>query len=357
MENIKHKPIEIFCGTGGVGKTTLATSRALYLATQNFKVLLITIDPSHRLKQILNMQEEESGVIVQIPLTRFPSMGGGQESFSSQTFDALLLSPRATLQRMNREETGTLSFENPILEILTRPNGGMSEIMGIIEVQYHLTQQKYDVIVLDTPPGKHFIDFLEGSAKIQRFFDKTFVDIFRYLGKSFEKLEVSTAKKVMNLIVSSGIKQLLKYLEKVTGTGFVDTFIDAVATLYRNRNSFLEALNFQETLKKPNQSNWFLVTAADQAKSEEALGLQKTAVVFMHQDNYLVINKCLANDLKDWNPAHAPSQQLRAFLLHKENELVEAGQQQFGHILRFPEILADSPEAHVSALAQMWSTK
>ena len=74
MEDIKHKPIEIFCGTGGVGRTTLATSRALYLASHGHKVLLITIDPSHRLKQILNMQEEESGVIVQIPLTRFPSM-------------------------------------------------------------------------------------------------------------------------------------------------------------------------------------------------------------------------------------------------------------------------------------------
>ncbi|HAZ13973.1 MAG: hypothetical protein A2X86_17455 [Bdellovibrionales bacterium GWA2_49_15] len=359
MEEIKHKPIEIFCGTGGVGKTTLATSRALYLATKGLNVLLITIDPSHRLKQILNMQEEESGVIVKIPITRFPSMPGFLESASPQTFDALLLSPRATLQRMNQEgtEAGAVPFDNPILEILTRPNGGMSEIMGIIEVQYQLTQQKYDVVVLDTPPGKHFIDFLEGSAKIQRFFDKTFVDIFRYVGKSFEKIEVSTAKKMMNLLVSSGIKQLLKYLEKVTGTGFVETFIDAVVTLYRNRNSFLEALSFQETLKKPAQSNWFLVTAADQAKSEEAFGLQKTAVVFMHQDNYLVINKCLSDDLKNWDPAQAASQLLRDFLMHKESELVEAGQQQFSHILRFPEILADSPEAHVSALAQIWSTK
>ncbi|MEK6625393.1 MAG: ArsA-related P-loop ATPase, partial [Bdellovibrionota bacterium] len=346
-----------FCGTGGVGKTTLATSRALYLASHGHKVLLITIDPSHRLKQILNMQEEESGVIVQIPLTRFPSMAETGKGSSTQTFDALLLSPRATLQRMNQEETGVLSFENPVLEILTRPNGGMSEIMGIIEVQYHLTQQKYDVIVLDTPPGKHFIDFLEGSAKIQRFFDKTFVDIFRYVGKSFEKIEESTAKKMMNLLVSSGIKQLLKYLERVTGTGFVETFIDAVVTLYRNRNSFLEALKFQEALKKPQQSNWFLVTAADQAKAQEAFGLQKTAIVFMHQDNYLVINKCLSDDLKNWNPAHPPSQQLRDFLLHKESELVAAGQQQFGHILRFPEILADSPEAHVSALAQVWSAQ
>ena len=62
----------------------------------------------------------------------------------------------------------------------------------------------------------------------------------------------------MNLLVSSGIKQLLKYLERVTGTGFVEIFIDAVMLpFYRNRNSFLEALKFQRTLKSPNNLNWF----------------------------------------------------------------------------------------------------
>jgi anion-transporting ArsA/GET3 family ATPase len=46
----KYFQLEIFCGTGGVGKTTLATSRANFLAKKNLKVLFITIDPSLRLK-------------------------------------------------------------------------------------------------------------------------------------------------------------------------------------------------------------------------------------------------------------------------------------------------------------------
>lgn len=348
---IKIKPIEIFCGTGGVGKTTLATSRALFLAKSGLRVLLITIDPALRLKQILNMKHTEAGEIVTIPVSKFFN---DLEAPNGHTFDALLLSPRATLQRINEKDGRKYPFENPILEILTRPNGGMTEIMGIIEVQFQVSQDKYDVVVLDTPPGKHFIDFLEGSAKIQRFFDQSFVDIFKYLGKSFERFEESKAKKVMNLIVSSGIKQLLKYLEKVTGTGFVETFIDAVGTLYRNRSYFMDALTFQNSLKETSKSNWFLVTAADQAKAREAFGLQKSAVVFMHKDNYLIINKCLSNDLKNWNPDKAHLIKLKDFLLQKEAELKAEGSRQFQNILEFTEISADSPESHVSALALQW---
>ena len=168
------KQLEIFCGTGGVGKTTLATSRALYLGSQGKKVLLVTIDPAKRLKQILSIKDQNAGKVEVISSKLFTGFED-QEFFIS----AQLMSPKETLRKvLNVKE-----IDNNVLNILTRPHGGMNEILSLIEVQFHIKSGKYDTIILDTPPGKHFIDFLQSSRKISDFFDSSFIEIFKFLGK------------------------------------------------------------------------------------------------------------------------------------------------------------------------------
>ena len=90
------------------------------------------------------------------------------------------MSPSHTFEEMNLVNEN----KNKILEILMRPNGGMNEIMAIIEVQKHIDSNQYDAIILDTPPGKHFLDFLKATQKIDRFFDKSFIEIFKYFGRN-----------------------------------------------------------------------------------------------------------------------------------------------------------------------------
>ncbi|MCP4912473.1 MAG: AAA family ATPase [Oligoflexia bacterium] len=344
-----HKPIEIFCGTGGVGKTTLATSRALFLSSQGKKVLLITIDPAKRLKQILKMKDEDAGEIASISPDTF-------EGFDS-SFDALLMNPSSTIQKMGEANNTFKELDNRIVKVLTKPYGGMNEIMAIIEVQFHLKAQKYDTIILDTPPGKHFIDFLSGSQKIKHFFDKSFIEIFRYLGKSFGPKDSGEKKGFFGKIVKSGVNKLLSYLEKVTGETFVEEFVDAIIGLYKNKDSFLMALDFQEDLKKEQFSNWFLVTSVEQHKIEEASELQAQAQGFMHKDSFLAINKCLGPYIEKWEKETPDSDMthLRNTMRDRENKLKEFAGKGYQKVLPFPEVFHSAPANHVSELAKSWS--
>ncbi len=344
MIHIPKKKVELFCGTGGVGKTTVATGRALALALEGRRVLLITIDPAKRLKQILNLPDVDDGAVNTVALDLF----GHDKNLS---FDAMLMSPGATLKRIATEKGLEAEFESTIIKTLSRPYGGMNEIMSIIEVQHQLKRGVYDTIILDTPPGKHFIDFLESSEKIKNFFDKSFLEIFEYLGKSIHG-EKSKSKNIFTMMISTGVNKLLSYLEDVTGAEFVREFIDAVLALYRSRDSFLRALEFQEELKSETFSNWFLVTSVEQQKINEAQGLKDQAEHFIHNDLFLVINKCLTPYLNAWTPAsNTPLSKLKKGMVTREANIEGFASKNFTNVLKFHEINNPSPLEHVKGLA------
>jgi anion-transporting ArsA/GET3 family ATPase len=340
---VKNKNFEIFCGTGGVGKTTLATARAVYLSSIGKRVLLITIDPSKRLKEILSLKEEEAGIVSTV-----------KNPWKTQySFDALLMNPTKTMESIASKSGVQEITTNRILKILSKPYGGLNEILSIIELDFNFKRDKYDVIILDTPPGAHFMDFLESCSKIKSFFDKSFMEIFNYLGKRVGRKKPG----IFKMVVTSGVKKLLRYLKKVTGAQFIDDFIDAISAFHLAKGPFLDGIKIQEKLKDPKLSNWFLVTSVDQDKFSEALEIRTHAKEFFHEDTYLLVNKSLSRMWDSFNSDNATIEQIKNTTVNREKGIEELVQNKFKKILFFDEVIKSKPIDHVISLTENWDLK
>lgn len=336
------RKIELFFGTGGVGKTTLAASRAFYLSSLGHKTLIITIDPSLRLKQLLGLEEVDNGDVAQVPET-------------NDNLCALMLCPSKTLGRSLKNQSSDDVNKNPIFSSLSRQYGGLNEIMAVIELQYQIENGGFDRIVVDTPPGRHFIDFLKATSKINSFFDKNFVDIFKYLDKPIEKAE-KISKVIMNKLVTTGIKKLLSYLENVTGAHFVNLFIDTVLILYQNREHFLDSLNFQEVLKDSATTNLFLVTAVDHNKILEAKEMGQKVDSLSNQNQILLINRSLERYLQEWEitESNKALAGIKASFKRREAPIIDFASKNFNQHLCFPEIIGGSLHEQIMILQETW---
>jgi anion-transporting ArsA/GET3 family ATPase len=344
---IINRPIEIFCGTGGVGKTTLAASRAIHLAKSNKKVLLITIDPSMRLKEVMGLTSEHAGVVTSVDFSNDENQA---------SIDVLLFSPSATMAKLIPDgPSKNLVEKNRILKTLTKPFGGMSEILSILELHISMQEDQHDVYILDTPPGGHFIDFLKAGSRIDNFFAKSFVEIFKFLQLNTEADEKKKNTGILKKIIGSGIKKLLEYLRSVTGAHFVEEFIEAVHILYSNREYFLNSNQIQKILTSPETANWFLAVSVDQHKVKETLRNQKELGEFIHSDQFLLINKSNLHNLENWSPS--PGNKLvtlKESMIRREQGIQEIARDNFKGIFTFSDIPCLSPKGHVTDLAGQW---
>lgn len=329
--------VEIFFGTGGVGKTTIATSRGIYLAKKEQKVLLMTIDPSKRLKQVLGITDEDAGSVKQV------------ENFDCK-LDALLIDPKATF--LGLSPSSNTEIKNKILQVLLRPYGGLHEIFSLVELSRQINSKKYDVIVLDTPPGSHFLEFLEGGQRIDRFFNKKFMEVFSELNKK--------TNSIFELALKTGINKLLNYLEQVTGKHFVDDFVEAVEKVYQLKEEFNRASKIPSQLKNSENAHWYLITSLNQKKVTQAEKLKSEIQQYIGENFTFILNQSNKALLKDWAPTDNTLQEYKQFLMEKEDQILNSISGAFDskimqQKITFPEVLSDSPKEHVIELEKGWS--
>jgi anion-transporting ArsA/GET3 family ATPase len=165
----------VCAGSGGVGKTTMAASLAFWGALQGRRAIVLTIDPARRLADSLGV-----GAIGNTPsVVPAELLGTG----AAGTLSAMMLDQRGSWDELVARhapspEVRDQILANPFYKQLSESFAGSQEYMAVEQLGELEASGDYDLIVVDTPPTQHALDFLDAPDKLLAFLDKQIVKWF-----------------------------------------------------------------------------------------------------------------------------------------------------------------------------------
>ncbi len=213
--------IIVCCGSGGVGKTTTSAALALRAAERGRKVVVLTIDPARRLAQSMGIEA----------LDNTPRPVTGLDAASGGSLDAMMLDMKRTfdevVQSQASPEKAKAILENPFYIALSSSFSGTQEYMAMEKLgQIHRDAQStgdYDLIVVDTPPSRSALDFLDAPERLSSFLDGRFI-----------RLLLAPARGPARMM-TAGLSIITNALTKVLGAQVLrdmQTFVAAFDTLF-----------------------------------------------------------------------------------------------------------------------------
>jgi anion-transporting ArsA/GET3 family ATPase len=219
FEILEGRSICICAGSGGVGKTTTSAALALRAAERGRKVVVLTIDPARRLAQSMGIEELDN---TPRPV---PDVAG------SGSLDAMMLDMKRTFDEVVESqaspEKAQQILSNPFYVALSSSFAGTQEYMAMEKLgQIHAEAQRdgsYDLIVVDTPPSRSALDFLDAPERLSRFLDGRFIRLLLAPAKGPAKLMTAGVGMVTNAMTRILGAQVLRDMQ---------TFVAAFDTLF-----------------------------------------------------------------------------------------------------------------------------
>lgn len=244
--------IVVCCGSGGVGKTTTAAAVALRAAEKGRTVCVLTIDPARRLAQSMGLTELDN--------TPRPVKGANVDGGGS--LDAMMLDMKRTFDEVVEQhaapEKAAQILSNPFYVALSSSFAGTQEYMAMEKLgQLHATGT-WDLIVVDTPPSRSALDFLDAPDRLSSMLDGRFI-----------KLLLAPAKGPARLL-SAGFGIVTSALNKVLGAQVLtdmQTFIAAFDTLF---GGFRQRAEGTYALLQADGTAFLVVAAPEPAAMREA---------------------------------------------------------------------------------------
>jgi anion-transporting ArsA/GET3 family ATPase len=177
-EILDGKGVCICAGSGGVGKTTISAAIAAGMAAQGMRTCVLTIDPAKRLADSLGL-EELGNEAKQVDPELFEAQGIEMRG----ELWAMMLDAKATFDELVRrhapdEETRERILENRIYQQISSALAGSQEYMAMEKLFELQSEGRFDLLVLDTPPTRNALDFLDAPRRLTQFIEGRSLRVF-----------------------------------------------------------------------------------------------------------------------------------------------------------------------------------
>jgi anion-transporting ArsA/GET3 family ATPase len=244
--------VVVCCGSGGVGKTTTSAALAIRAAERGRRTVVLTIDPAKRLAQALGLAalNNEPGRVAGVNESGVGAPGGGE-------LHAMMLDMRRTFDEMvyAHAEPGRAEsiIENPFYQTISSSFSGTQEYMAMEKLGQLAATGEWDLIVVDTPPSRSALDFLDAPQRMSNFLDGRMIRLLSAPARA--------GGRGLRKIVGAGFTLFAKAVSTILGGQLLadaSAFVQAFDTMFggfRERATATYAL-----LRSPGTA--FLVVAA-----------------------------------------------------------------------------------------------
>lgn len=269
---LESKRIVVTVGCGGVGKTTVASALALAAARQGRRAVVITIDPARRLADALGLRElgNEPSPVPRSTLTTLGVPAAGSLSAMmldmKRTFDDLV-------ERFARDPaTRDRILANRIYHHVSDALAGSAEYSAMEKVFELSERSDFDLVVVDTPPSQHALDFLEAPDRMIAFLDSRLVQLIVHpamqAGRFGFRMFQRSAYKALELI------------ERITGVGFLEDISEFLLAFESLAPGFRERAHQVQRRLRSEQAAFVLTTApASESVKQSMLFLNRLAAL------------------------------------------------------------------------------
>ena len=256
--------ILVCTGAGGVGKTTTAASLALRAAERGRRTVVLTIDPARRLAQSMGLSE----------LDNTPRRVEGIDAAKGGSLDAMMLDMKRTFDDivLTHAEPAKAQaiLENPFYQALSSSFAGTQEYMAMEKLGQLDATGDYDLIVVDTPPTRSALDFLDAPERLTTFLDGRMIKILLAPAKAGGKAYLK--------VVSVGFNVFTSVLTKIIGASVLQDVSQFVAALETMFGGFRErAQATYDLLKAPGTAFVVVATPERDALREAAYFVERLA--------------------------------------------------------------------------------